>query len=167
MNNLKEYLQNNYITFQQLSESTIQIQNQTYELIYPNEEGKLFDSSFEMTCDDTVEDNYVFQFGGKYYWTPRGTETCPQLNLLKYIGQFNSSSQSIPFLGIHGKMELLNGNRNYKDWCKKAMFLKTPTLGICEKNTLAGTLQFQIICKENSIKSILGATYTVFRQEED
>lgn len=167
MDKLKKYLKSNRIKFEELSETTVKIDERTYELVYPNNEGKLFDDSFEMTCDDTVEDNYVFSFGGIYYWTPKGTETKPKLNILKYIGVADTQSESIPFLGIHGKMEILNGNRDYADWCKKAIFLGVKCLGICEKNTLAGTLQFQLACKGSVIKPVLGATYTVFRQEED
>ena len=167
MEKLKEYLKSNRIRFEELSETTVKIDESTYELVYPNNEGKLFDDSFEMTCDDTVEDNYVFSFGGNYYWTPKGTETKPQLNILKYIGVADTQSESVPFLGIHGKMEILNGNRDYVDWCKKATFLDVKCLGICEKNTLAGSLQFQLACKDRVIKSVIGATYTIFRQEED
>ena len=166
MNNLKQYLQDNFIKFKEVSEQILEIDNKTYELVFPID-GKLFDSCFEMTCDDTEEDNYIFNFGGKYYWTPKGSETNPQLNLLKYIGEANIQAPYIPWLGIHGKYEILNGSRDYKDWCKKAKFLKTKTLGICELNTLAGTLQFQEECKNNNIKPILGATYTILDKELD
>jgi DNA polymerase-3 subunit alpha len=167
MKKFQEYLKKNKIKFVVLSESTVRIDDKTYELVFPNNEGKLFDDAFEMTCDDTVEDNYAFSFGGNYYWTPKGTETKPVLNPLKYIGVADYLSQSIPFLGIHGKMEILNGNRDYVDWCKKSIFLNVNCLGIIEKNTLAGTIQFQMACTANSIKPIIGATYTVFRPEED
>lgn len=167
MNNLKEYLKNNLIRFEELSESTVRIGNQTYELIFPNSEGKLFDDSFEMTCDDTVEDNYIFNFGGNYYWTPKGTETNPQLFPLRYIGEQEKQVLTDNFLGIHGSYEVLNGSRLYSDWINKATFLGCKCLGICEKNTLAGVLKFQSECKKNKLKSVLGATYTVFRKKED
>ncbi|MCK9544982.1 MAG: DNA polymerase III subunit alpha, partial [Novosphingobium sp.] len=120
-----------------------------------------------MTCEDTVEDNYVFCFGDIWYWTPKGSEVKPQFNKLKYIGKANTSLDPIPWLGVRGKYEILNGSRSYEDWCKKAKFLGIDVLGICEKNTLAGTLQFQETCKDNNIKSIIGATYTVFNQKKD
>ena len=167
MNNLLEYLKDNLIKFEQVSENIVRIGEKTYQLVSPDKEGVLFDSLFQMTCDDTDEDNYVFEFGGKWYWTPKGTETNPKLNLLKYINEANIESPYIPWFGIHGKYEILNGSRDYKDWCKKAKFLKCDTLGICELNTLAGVLQFQEECKSNGIKSITGETFVIRNQKND
>lgn len=167
MNNLLEYLKTNFIKFEQVSENIVKIEEKTYQLVYPDKDGVLFDSLFQMTCDDTEEDNYVFEFGGKWYWTPKGTETNPQLNLLKYIGEANIEPPSLPWLGIHGKYEILNGSRDYKDWCKKAKFLKCDTLGICELNTLAGTMPFQMECDSFELKSIIGETFIVRNQKQD
>ena len=167
MNRLTEYLQTNFIKFEIVSDNIVRIGSQTYQLIYPDNNGKLFDELFELTCDDTEEDNYIFNFGDNWYSTPKGTETEPQLNPVKYIGEADIQPPFIPWLGIHGKYEILNGSRDYKDWCKKAKFLKVDTLGIYELNTLAGTLQFQEECKSNDIKSIIGATYIVSNQKKD
>ena len=73
MNNLKQYLQDNLIKFEQISDNIVKIEDKTYQLVYPDKDGVLFDSLFQMTCDDTEEDNYVFEFGSKWYWTPKGT----------------------------------------------------------------------------------------------
>lgn len=167
MNNLTQYLQENLIKFEKISDGIVKIENETYQLIYPDSSGKLFDDVFEMTCDDTEEDNYVFNFGGKWYWTPKGSETDPKLNPLKYIGYANTEPPFIPWLGIHGKYEILNGSRDYKDWCKKAKFLNIKTLGLCELNTLAGTLQFQEECKSSDIKPLIGATYVIYNLDKD
>lgn len=167
MKELIEYLESNLIDFVQKSKNVVEIDNQTYQLVEPDEEGFLFDESLEMTCEDTVEDNYVFKFGGIWYWTPRGTETQPKFNRLKYIGKAKLEFPSIPWLGVRGKNEILNGSRDYKDWCRKAKFLGVDVLGICEKNSLAGALQFQEECKANKIKSIIGATYTIFNEKKD
>ena len=167
MNKLLEYLKDNLIKFEQVSENIVKIGEKTYQLVFPDKDGVLFDSLFQMTCDDTEEDNYVFEFGGKWYWTPKGTETNPQLNLLKHIGEANIEPPSLPWLGIHGKYEILNGSRDYKDWCKKAKFLKCDTLGICELNTLAGTMPFQMECDSFELKSIIGETFIVRNQKQD
>ena len=167
MKELIKHLQDNLIKFKQISENIVEIDSQTYQLIEEDEEGKLFDEGLEMLCDDTEEDNYIFCFGDKWYWSPRGTETKPQFNPVKYIGKANIEPPYIAWLGVRGKYEILNGSRGYSDWCKKANFLNCETLGICEKNTLAGTLQFQEECKANKIKPVIGATYTVFRENED
>jgi len=67
----------------------------------------------------------------------------------------------IAYLGIHGPFDLCNGSRNYKDWCKKAKWLGIKVLGLCEENTLAGTLEFQTTCQKAEIKSIIGETISV------
>ncbi len=162
---LVQYLEENKIVFIKHSDNVVEINKETYELVYPDEEDKIFDKNFELICETTNEYNYVFEFGGKWYYTPSGTEDNVQLNELKYLG--HTEMKGIPFLGIHGKYEILNGSRNYDDWCKKAKFKNIDTLGICEKNTLAGVFQFQKACLKHEIKPILGASYTIYREKED
>jgi DNA polymerase-3 subunit alpha len=62
---------------------------------------------------------------------------------------------------VHGEFEILNGTFRYDEWCKKAKFLGVKTLGLCERNTLAGVLKFQKACKRHGIKPIIGAEYTI------
>ena len=164
MENLLSYLDSNKICYKKSSDLLININNEDYFLVYPNKEGKIFNEDFHLITSKDIDcDNYVFEFGGKWYWTPKGTEKEPQLNLVKYLGIVNHQfvDQQFPFLGVRGKYEILNGSRLYGDWIKKAKFLDVSVLGICEKNTLAGTLSFQIMCQDNNIKSILGATFTI------
>ena len=82
---------------------------------------------------------------------------------IKYIGKANLSfsDKQFPYLGIHGGYEIGNGSRQYSDWCKKAKFINATTLGICELNTLAGTLDFQDACSKAEIKSIIGESITI------
>jgi DNA polymerase-3 subunit alpha len=161
---LKQYLKDNKIKHEYIDEF-IFINNKCFVLVAPNKEGKLFTEDFILITDISPKEDqyYVFKFGGKWYYCDNPAK--PELNLLKYIGEVELSFAPTPFLGIHGKYEILNGSRDYKDWCKKAKFLEINTLGICEKNTLAGTLSFQIACKESGIKPVIGATYTVDRND--
>jgi DNA polymerase-3 subunit alpha len=165
MENLFRYLEENKIRYHQLSKSIIEIDSKKYKLIKPNSKGKLFDDEFDLIVDDETGDfeNYVFEFGGKWYYTPKGSEGDPELNILKYIGIVNHEfvDTQFPFLGVRGKYEMLNGSRLYTDWVKKAKFLGVSILGICEKNSLAGVLSFQLVCEKSKIQSIIGATYTV------
>lgn len=167
MKELVSYLKQNKIKHQKLSDNVVKIGDKTYQYIIPDEGGLLFDETLEMTCEDTIEDNYIFCFGDIWYWTPKGSEIKPEFNPVKYLGESDLEFDPIPWLGVRGKYEILNGSRDYKDWCKKAKFLGVNVLGLCEKNTLAGTLQFQEECKSNKIKSIIGSTYTVFNDETD
>jgi len=167
MKNLTKYLKENKIEFKKIEEVSMEIDSKIFELIEPNEDGLLFDDTFSLVCDKTENDGYIYKFGGKYYFTLKGDEEKVKLNPLKYVGKVKESLKTKSFLGVRGTFELLNGSRLYKDWCKKAKFLGTETLGICEKNTLAGTLKFQSECESNKIKSILGETVTILREKDD
>jgi DNA polymerase III subunit alpha len=166
MEKLLDYLEKERISYEIECEGAVVIGGQTFELIYPKD-GLLFDDEFHLICDETFCDNYVFNFGGKYYWTPKGSEKSPRLNRLKYLGKAKVDYPTISFLGIHGGFELLNGSRTYSDWVKKAKFLGVKNLGICEKNTLAGVLKFQLECVKAGIKPIVGETVSVCVEKED
>lgn len=104
-------------------------------------------------------DYLCFEFGGLWYYSDKNKF---QLNPFRYLGTIKKEIDlDFAFLGIHGNHELLNGSRLYEDWVKKAKFLQIKTLGICELNTLAGTLPFQIACQQEKIKSIIGCTITI------
>lgn len=122
---------------------------------------EIFNSDMCIILDDDEEDVecdfYCFLFGDSYYYSK--DRKLSSLSLLKYIG--DRGDERSPFLGLHGSFDLLNGSRNYKDWCTKANFLNISSLAICENNTLAGVLRFQLNCKSNNIKPIIGAQYLV------
>lgn len=125
----------------------------------------VFDDQFRLMAPEDIETDYwLFKFGSQYYYTKVGTERKPELNLFKYLGKCKQQlDEDIPYLGIHGGYEILNGSRLYKDWIKKAKFYGYTTLGICERNTLGGALPFQIDCKKEGIKPIIGEEITVKR----
>jgi DNA polymerase-3 subunit alpha len=165
MDLLKKYLNVNKISFKLINDDIFEINNSLYQLIKPNEEGVVFDEGFNLIVNQKKTNLFIFYFGDKYYYTDSVLN--PQLNILKYIGKSNSDILTSSFLGVRGCFEILNGSRLYKDWCKKASFLGIKTLGICEKNTLAGVLKFQLECKKWGIKPIIGATYTIFDEKND
>lgn len=162
MNSLIDYLNANKIAFTS-NENTFIISGKTYIHI---DRSPCFTDEFILMADPVECDFYIFYFGGRWYFTPVGSEQSVQFNELKYIGK-STSEISLPFLGVHGCYEILNGSREYKDWVKKAKFLGIDTLGICEKNTLAGTFKFQQTCKDAGIKPVIGVTYTIYRVKED
>lgn len=119
-------------------------------------------------CEDILDgevEYFIFQFGEGFFYTPINRITNVQLNDLRYIGNYSGylpkDESSRVFAGLHGRYELMNGTKDYKDWCKKAKFLKFNSLGICEKNTLAGTLPFQMACDKAGLKAIIGYTAEV------
>lgn len=160
----EKWLNDNLLSFEN-QDFVYFIAEKTYLLLDLKNE-KIIDNKFSLILSAEEKallqeeiDFVVFLWGDKFYYTPSDKIKNPQFNVLRYIGQRNQDE--IPFLGIHGKYELLNGSRGYSEWCKKAKFLNIKTLGICEKNTLAGTLDFQEECKKNGIKPILGETIAV------
>lgn len=167
MEELLVYLKENLIKFELVTESSVKIDVYSYQLVLPNEDGNIFDENFVLITDFTSCDRYIFKFGGQWYWINKDCIEKPVLNKAKYLGFANTGFQSFPFIGIHGGFEILSGSRNYDDWCKKAKFLEIDTLGICELNTLAGTLKFQNSCNRVGIKSIIGASYAIYRPESD
>jgi DNA polymerase-3 subunit alpha len=140
--------------------------------------GQIFDENFNLTMapehspmigydedDNEVYCKYVaFEFGGEYFYSPLDAKPA-QLHPLRHLGKAKLELGHLAFahLGVHGKYELLNGSRDYADWCKKAKFFGQSVLGMCERNTLAGTLPFQVACEKEKIKSVLGETITVLR----
>jgi len=159
----EKWLSENYLSFVLVQENVYLINNLSFLLLKGRE--TVIDQKFSLVLDK--EENFlledvqfiVYLWGDKFYYTPKDKVKNPEFNLLRYLGRLEQGSY--PFLGVHGKYELLNGSRDYSLWCKKASFLNIKTLGISEKNTLAGTLDFQEECKKNQIKPIIGETITI------
>lgn len=103
---------------------------------------------------------FVFRLGHRFYFTDKHNS----LKILPFRHLGFSSHEVIsqaPMLGVHGRYELFSGSRDYDSWVKKAKFLQVNTLGLCEKETLAGALVFQQACLTAGIKPIIGESLTV------
>lgn len=163
MKELQLYLESQFISYELIDEFVIKIGEKTFRLLEPTD-GVLFNRDFTLLLDkkDFEEyDNVVYYFGGRWYYTPVADYKKPRLYDLKYIGENTSLFPTNVFLGIHSNYEILNGTGSFEEWVRKAKFLGTKHLGICEKNSLAGVLKFQITCLENDIHPIIGASYVV------
>jgi DNA polymerase-3 subunit alpha len=57
---------------------------------------------------------------------------------------------------------ILSGVKEPKFWAKRAAELGYPALGICDKQTMAGIIEFQQACIEHGIKPLLGCEFLVF-----
>lgn len=181
MDKFKEYLEKNLMDFAPISDYVVEIGGKTFELYQPAYDGALFDDGFNFvgipadpkrkgSGEESVEtscDFYAFSFGGVYYMLAKGKENDVKLTRLKYIGQAKQEIETPVFLGVHGQYEMMSGTGTYADWCKKAKFLGVKTLGICEKNSLAGALKFQAECQKNDIKSVIGMECVVYDQPRD
>jgi DNA polymerase-3 subunit alpha len=173
---LKQWLKENSVNYAELGFGRVHVKGlgSLIEFI-PREfgntidvQGKMFTLNIgqqviEYIIDNKV-DHVIYEFGGNHYYTPISHIANAQMVLLKNVGGHDDSL--IPdfgraFLGVHGRYEMMNGSRDYQDWCDKAKFLKFKALGICEKNTLAGTLPFQMACVKNKLQPIIGYTVEV------
>lgn len=141
-------------------------------------DGKVIDEDFAFILSDEEFDildenkvNFIlFEFGGKFYYSSlkkdknRYNEMIykPEFNDFKYLGK-SSEPQVMDFvhLGVHSEYEMMNGSGACETWVKKASFLNCKAVGICDRNTLAGTLSFQTACEKKGVKSIIGETVTV------
>lgn len=146
----------------------------------------LSDREFEMCYDKSqgtaIEEYFkyiLFEFGGKFYYSSLKQEVNryneiifkPEFNDFKYLGKTTEEHEdgwpTLVHLGVHSEYEMLNGSGACELWAKKASFMGMNTLGICDKNTLAGALSFQSACDKFGIKPIIGETITVAINYED
>lgn len=107
-----------------------------------------------------------FLFGDNWYYFDMRGEF--RLNILKYIGKRLPIIHNTGFinLGIHTPFELLNGSFQISDWVRKAKYLGQKAIGICDKNTMAGTLVLQKECMKEGVGFVIGYTLDV-RYKED
>lgn len=75
---------------------------------------------------------------------------------------------NVPFvnLGVHTPFDLLNGSGNITDWVRKARYLGHTALGICDRNTMAATLNLQKECSNYEMKHIFGYTLELEHEGE-
>lgn len=120
---------------------------------------------FNLMCDkesllkDGI-DKVTFLFGDNWYWFD--LEKGFELNILKYVGE-RERVLDIPFvnLGIHTPFELLNGSFKIRDWIAKAKHIGQDCIGICDKNTMAASLQLQKECEASGMRYVIGYTLDV------
>ena len=175
VDNLKNWVSLNSLDVYYVDERVFKIGDKSFYLIPDRKREKgnissVFTDRFEINispedekfCSKVGIDNLCFKFGNNFYYTPLHSIENPSLNILKSIGRAKLDLD-IPysFLGVRGKFEICNGVGHYSEWIERAKFLGITTLGICEHNTLAGTLPFQKECKREGIDYILGETITV------
>lgn len=159
----------NFLQVEKVKDSLFQCGDKIF-LLLEEKDGNIFDANFHFILNTWEKsiikevDSVVYKWGTRFYYTDVSVMEQPDndnIKEFKYIGTTTLHTPGLPFLGVRGQYEILNGSRNYVDWVSKAQFLDISVLGICEKNTLAGTMAFQQSCQKKDIKSILGETITI------
>lgn len=183
MENLLKWCELNKLNVE-IESNSLTIEGVGKFILVLDKNGILFDSEMNFLLSDDEEDliesdveisNIVFDFGGNYYYTPIDRDKLQSEQFIKakfldfkYLGKAKQDLElDFAHLGVHSEYELLNGSGVSSDWVKKAKFLGHKSLGICDKNTLAGVLSHQISCSKSDIKSIIGETITVKYGETD
>lgn len=130
------------------------------------EKEKLLDDEFqlslskkdvELTKKFSIE-FYCYSFGGVFYYTSINKI---EFLVFDFVGKSKIDDSIFCNLGVHAEYESLNAVGTYDLWINKANFLNHKSIGICEKNTLAGVLPFQLECEKKKLKSVIGETVTV------
>ncbi len=163
MKNLTQWLNANKIAFKQIDNEVVQIED--FGLVYLADTSSLNsilkDEKFNLPESPEVlieEGIYyaAFPFGYNFYYYDLREKF--KFNILKYIGKRQPTKLNIPFvnLGVHTPYELLNASGDISAWVRKAKYLGHTAIGICDYNTMAGTLTLQKECKSAGIKHIFG-----------
>ena len=176
MNELTAWLDANRIAYRQIDNEVIEIEGFGKLLladlsgvtsIFKGEENDVrfnLMESPEVLMEEGIF--YVaFPFGQNWYYF--GLREPFRFNLLKYIGQRQPTRLEIPYvnLGVHTGYELLNGSGELSDWVRKAKYLGHTAIGICDYNTMGGTLNLQKECAAAGLKAVFGYS-CLLRQEE-
>lgn len=172
---LKLWAESNLLDLRKTGPHTYECGGQSF-LLLEEKDGYICDQDFDLILDDREKseskkvDWLLYKWGSKFYYTsPEEIDNLSDDNLkpFRYIGEALCTKPGYPMIGVHGMYELLNGTCDYDQWTAKAKFLGIDTLGICERNTLAGTLLFQQECAKAGLKSILGETIIIHTDKDE
>lgn len=172
MDELIEWLNFNKISFNKIDNEVIDIEDfgkmffTDLSNVHSIFRGKEDEISFNLmeTPSVLMEEgiNYVvFKFGFNWYYYDLREEF--KFNILKYVGKRTPTKLNIPFvnLGVHTPYELLNGSGDLSLWIKKAKYLGHKAIGICDRNTMAATLNLQKECSKAEIKHVFGYSFSL------
>ena len=175
MDKLMQWLNSNQISFWQIDREVIEIDGFGKLLLSLHSDMQSIFRGTKETPEFNLLENpailmeegifYVtFPFGRHFYYYDLREKF--RFNILKYLGKKQPDKLSVPFvnLGIHTPYELLNGSGDISLWVKKAKWLGHTAIGICDKNTMAATLNLQKECAKAGLKHIFGYSFSL---EED
>lgn len=177
MEELRNWLNANKISFKQVDDEVVEIEGfgsmfladlSGVQSIFKGQEGNLQFNLME-SPEVLIEEGiyYIaFKFGRNYYYYDLREKF--KFNILKYVGQRQVPLMNVEFvnLGIHTPYELLNGSGDLALWVRKARYLGQKALGICDRNTMAATLNLQKECAKAGIQHIFGYSFTLEHLEE-
>ena len=177
MEELKKWLEANKIDYKQIDNEVVEVTDfgkmyladlSNARCIFRGTENDLQFNLMESPEVLMQEQIYyaTFKFGLNWYWFDLREKF--KFNILKYIGKRSRCKVDVPFvnLGVHTPYELLNGSGDLAIWVKKAKYLGHQALGICDRNTMAATLNLQKECMKAGIRHIFGYSFTLEHNAE-
>ena len=100
----------------------------------------------------------IFKFGDQFYYTDLRKDF--KFNPLRHVGKRKEREEmyirNYVNLGVHTPFELLNGSGSISEWVKTAKWMGHKSIGICDLNTMAATLQLQKETKAAGIGYVFG-----------
>ena len=111
----------------------------------------------------------IFKFGDQFYYTDIRKDF--KFNPLRHVGKRKEREEmyvrSYVNLGVHTPYELLNGSGAITEWVKTAKWMGHRSIGICDLNTMAATLQLQKESRSARIGYIFGYSLVMQIGEEE
>lgn len=111
----------------------------------------------------------IFKFGDQFYYTDIRKDF--KFNPLRHVGKRKEREEmyirNYVNLGVHTPYELLNGSGAITEWVKTAKWMGHRSVGICDKNTMAATLQLQKEARSAGIGYIFGYSLVMQIGEEE
>lgn len=172
MNELVCWLEANKISYKPIDNEVVEIEDfgrmlladlSGVKSIFRGSEGNLQFNLMESPDVLLAEGiNYVaFPFGDNFYYYDLREEF--RFNILKYVGRRLPCQHNTAYvnLGVHSPFELLNGSGDLSTWARKAQWMGHKALGICDRNTMAGTLTFQKACDAAGLRPVFGYSFTM------
>lgn len=171
------WLDTNRIVYRQIDNEVVEIEDFGKVLladlsgvssIFKGDEGNVRFNLMENPDVLMEEEIYyvAFPFGRNWYYFDLREKF--RFNLLKYVGKRQPAQLNIPYvnLGIHTGYELLNGSGELSDWVRKAKYLGHTAIGICDCNTMGGTLNLQKECSAAGLKHVFGYSFQLRHGDE-
>ena len=105
----------------------------------------------------------IMKFGDQFYYTDIRKEF--KLNPLRHVGKRKEREEEYRHryvnLGVHTPYELLNGSGAISEWVRTAKWMGHGSIGICDRNTMAATLQLQKEARAAGIGYVFGYSLTM------
>lgn len=171
------WLDANRIVYRQIDDEVVEIEDfgkvfladlSGVGSIFKGDEGNIRFNLMESPDVLMEEEIYyvAFAFGQNWYYFDLREKF--RFNLLKYVGKRQPAQLNIPYvnLGIHTGYELLNGSGELSDWVRKAKYLGHTAIGICDCNTMGGTLNLQKECSAAGLKHVFGYSFQLRHGDE-